>query len=549
MVSRNEVDLLKLTAMSLVLFKKIKIAFVFVLLSTYFSFSSFIVSAQQAGSLPRTTPEAEGISSRAVIDFLKAAEESRNEFHSFMMLRHGKVVAECWWAPYSADLKHTMYSVSKSFTATAIGFAVTEKKISVHDKVISFFPDQLPDTVSEYLKQLTIKDLLTMTVGHQTDPTGQVASRQVDWVRGFLSMPIVHQPGSKFLYNSLATYVLSAIIQKVTGERVIDYLQSRLFIPLGIKHIDWETDPKGINTGGWGLRLKTEDMARFGQLFLQKGKWNGKQLLPASWVEEATSKKIDQDPQASQARKDSSDWLQGYCYQMWRSRHNSYRGDGAYGQYILVLPDQDAVIIITSETSNMQSELNLVWKYLVPAFTEKLPEDRKSLAELKTLLSSRKLDMPAGEKNKTLPSVSGKTFNIHSASSPLTRFKVEFSNSGCMVTFTDSITHRISFGQNKWIAGETARYGPYLVGSFKGNRKGLPGFKVRSSYNWKDSSTLQLTVRYIESPHTEFITCKFEKGEVLLEFTNSFNQSGKGVWHRGNLSEATAIRRMQPVEK
>ena len=187
-------------------------------------------------------------------------------------------------------------------------------------------------------------------------------------MKKFLSIPIINEPGSKFLYNSLATYMLSAIVQKVTGEKVVDYLTPRLFEPLGIQGMDWEVDPMGINTGGWGLRVKTEDLAKFGQLYLQKGMWNGKQIIPADWIEEATTAKIMQDPDAPQSRKDSSDWLQGYCYQFWRCRNNAYRGDGAYGQFIIVMPEKDAVVAITAETSDMQDEINLVWKFLLPAF-------------------------------------------------------------------------------------------------------------------------------------------------------------------------------------
>src|SRR4051812_30813751 len=288
-------------------------------------------NGQKSTSLPRSKPEAEGVSSRGIIQFIDAISKSNHEFHSFMVLRHGKVIAEGWWNPYQGNLKHTMYSVSKSFTATAIGFAVSEKRISVDDRVISFFPADVPDTAGAFLSQLRIKDLLSMSVGQQPDPTGDIGSKNDNWVNAFFRTPILYAPGSKFLYNSAATYVLSAIVQKVTGQRVLDYLQPRLFAPLGISGIDWEVSPQKINSGGWGLRLKTEDMAKFGQLFLQKGIWNGKQILPQAWVEQASTMKIEQDPSASQARKDSSDWLQGYCYQMWRSRNNAYRADGAFG--------------------------------------------------------------------------------------------------------------------------------------------------------------------------------------------------------------------------
>ena len=221
------------------------------------------------------------------------------------------------------------------------------------------------------------------------EPTASIRSSNGNWIRAILRTPIVNRPGSKFLYNSLSTYLLSAIVQKVTGRRVIDYLTPGFFAPLGITGMDWDVDPQGINTGGWGLRVKTEDMAKLGQLYLQKGKWDGTQILPASWVEEATTAKIDQAPGAPQSKRDSSDWMQGYCYQFWRCRHNAFRADGAYGQYIVVMPDQDAVVAITAESFDLQGELNLVWSHLLPAFRSgRLPADAEGAGTLRRRLSA-----------------------------------------------------------------------------------------------------------------------------------------------------------------
>jgi CubicO group peptidase (beta-lactamase class C family) len=323
---------------------------------------SLAADAQMMNSLPRSVPEAEGVSSEGIISFIEAAAKSKIEFHSFMFLRHGKVIAEGWWNPYRAELKHTMYSVSKSFTSTAVGFAVSENRLSVDEKVISFFPKDLPDAISPYLSALRVKDLLSMSVGQEPDPTFAIIFRDCNWMKEFLKTPIIHQPGTKFEYNTLATYMLSAIVQKTTGEKVIDYLRSRLFKPLGIEGMDWEVSRQGISVGGWGLRLKTEDMAKFGQFYLQKGNWKGRQLLPKGWIEEATASTIDHelDVNSPETKKDSSDFLQGYGYQFWRCRHNAYRADGAFGQYIFVLPDEDAVIAITAETAfpTMQDEIS-----------------------------------------------------------------------------------------------------------------------------------------------------------------------------------------------
>ena len=480
----------------------------------------------QSKSLPRSNPEAEGVSSQSILDFIDAVANSKHEFHSIMVLRHGKVIAEAWWAPYRPDLKHTMYSVSKSFTSTAIGFAVSEKRLTVEDKVLSFFPEYSPDSVSPNLAELRVKDLLSMSVGQSTDPTGMVVSRDSNWVKGFLALPIQYKPGSRFLYNSLATYMLSAIVQKLTGQKTIDYLKPRLFDPLGITGMDWEIDPMGRNVGGWGLRVKTEDMAKFGLLYLQKGKWNGEQILPEAWIEEATTKKIDQAPTATDSVRRVNDWVQGYCYQFWRSRYNSYRGDGAFGQYILVWPEQDAVVIITSETSSMQGELDLVFKHLLPGFkTGTLPADKKTLSALKQRLASLSLPKPAaGINSSTAQKISGKTFDL--ASNQTNYNEISFKNAGKDLQVdlkSDKARYKISFASGAWKFGETQKLGPSLVARAKAHFKGLPPSKIAGSYRWKDENTLELTLRYIDSPHTETILCKFDQTDIAIDISNSFD--------------------------
>ena len=329
-----------------------------------------LVNYHEAFSLlPRSTPEAEGVKAKNFEKYLEAVEEAGQELHSLMVLRHGKVIFEKWLGEHGPTIPHVMHSVSKSFTATAIGFAVQEKLLKVSDKVIEYFPDELPEEVSPYLKQLEIRHLLTMTVGHDTDPTRPIRQNEDNWERAFLAFPIKHEPGKKFVYNSMATYMLSAIIQKVTDEKVIDYLYPRLFRKLGINGINWQESPSDVNTGGWGLFLKTEDMAKMGQFMLQQGKWEGEQLLPVSWFEEATTAFTKQPPVWVKEDADfsKSDWVQGYGYQLWRCRHNAFRADGAVGQFIIVLPEQNAVIVTTANINNMQAEINLIWKYLLKA--------------------------------------------------------------------------------------------------------------------------------------------------------------------------------------
>lgn len=500
---------------------RIKRIFVFVLILQLFS--NFTSLSQQ---LPRSTPESQGVSSKAIYEFVDAADKSKHEFHSFMIIRHGKVIAEGWWNPYKPELKHTMYSVSKSFTSTAIGFAVSEKLLTVNDKVISFFPNDLPDSISSNLNELTIKDLLSMSAGQDPDPTSSIRNWNTNWVKSFLAVPFLYKPGTKFLYNSVATFMLSAIIQKVTGEKLIDFLKPRLFDPLGIEEIDWEINPMAINTGGWGLRIKTEDLAKFGLLYLQNGNWNGKQLLSKEWIEEATTMKILQSPEVSKEKREQNDWLQGYGYKFWRCRYGAFRGDGAFGQFIVMMPEQDAVIAITAESFDLQDELNFVWKYLLPAFNNiKLDEDATSYALLKNRISS--LALPK-QKPKSFvereQKIQGKVFQFDKNELQLKTILFGFSDSKCKVTIEyNNEKFDLIFGLGNWELSETMRRGPNLIGNAKFSFVGLPPSKIAASYSWIDENTLELILRYIESPHTEKFTCRFENNSVTLEIKSSIN--------------------------
>lgn len=347
------------------------------------------ISLGESTSLPRATPESQGISSAAIRSFVEAANEQVQSMHSFMFVRHGKVIAEGWWAPEAAEKPHILWSLSKSFTSTAVGLAVAEGKLNIDDKVLSFFPEDAPAEPSENLKALRVRDLLTMSAGHTAEPWW---SRDDVWTKRFLAQTVVHKPGSTFRYNTPATYMQSAIVQKVTGQTVVDYLTPRLFEPLGIDKPTWDQSPQGISIGGYGLYLKTEDIAKFGQLYLQKGQWNGKQLIPADWVALATGKQVENDKAPSAG---NPDWRQGYGFQFWQCRHGAFRGDGKDGQFCIVLPEQDAVIAITAKTRNMQRQLDLVWEHLLPAFQdEALADNSAEQDKLQSTLAGLKLPDP-----------------------------------------------------------------------------------------------------------------------------------------------------------
>lgn len=492
------------------------------------------------GSLPRSVPESQSVASSALLEFLSAATRANCELHSLMVVRYGHVIAEGWCAPYRRDAVHSLYSLSKSFTSTAVGFAVAESKLEVSDSVIQFFPDKLPEKISSNLAALRVEHLLTMSVGHDTDPT-EAMTQSEDWVKTFLASPIEHVPGSVFFYNTAASYVLSAIVQKVTSQKIIDYLEPRLFGPLQIGKKRWESCPQGINTGGWGLSVTTESLAKFGQLYLQKGRWNGKQLLPADWIEAATTAKIQQpaswntpayfgadiDPAAAlEYLKQTNDWYQGYGYQFWRCRHGAYRGDGAFGQMCIVIPDKDAVVAITTRTMDMQALMDLVWQILLPAMQDKaLPN--ASDANLRHRFETMALPLPKG--NPTSAIVKSKTdliFKLESNSLTAEIASFRFHDDACtfMLKSTEGAS-AIRCGIGKWVDGTTDMPGtpPKFI-----SVADLRPARVAATGAWKDESTFLMQWRYYEMPHYDIVTCRFDGDRISIEFENDMVESSNG---------------------
>jgi CubicO group peptidase (beta-lactamase class C family) len=452
-------------------------------------------------TFPRSTPESQGIAASAILDFVESADRDIAEMHSFMLVRHGHVVAEGWWSPYDAATRHQLYSLSKSFTSTAAGLAIADGKFNLDDRVVSFFPGEAPDEPSENLRAMRVRDLLSMSTGHQTQPN--VSSSDQPWTTTFLNHPVPHKPGTHFLYNTPATYMVSAIVQKQTGQTVLDYLQPRLFEPLGIENPPWDTSPQGITLGGYGLSVRTEDIARLGQLYLQKGNWNGEQLLPASWVQAATSKQV------SNGSSSDSDWAQGYGFQFWRCRHDCYRGDGAFGQYCLVMPEEDTVVAITSGVKDMQSVLNLVWEKLLPALQENpLPEDTVANAELDRRLAALILPMPVGEASTQVArEVSGKQFVFPKNEQKMEMIGIECNSDGAVMNLTlrtEGTEHRVPCGIQNWKKGRLTL-------------AGFPERVVALSGAWTDSDTLTVKVCICETPHCLTLRLKFTGDQLQLD--------------------------------
>ncbi|TPW75412.1 serine hydrolase domain-containing protein [Schumannella soli] len=321
-----------------------------------------------AGRLPRAHPAALGVDP-AAIERLTASLTRIGGVHSLMVVRRGQVVGEGWWAPYRAELPHTLNSVSKSVTALAVGVAIDEGLLGLDDRVIDLLPEDAPAQPSERLQRLTVRHLLTMSRGCSEPDFDGVRSRQTaEAVCFVLNEPLDHEPGERFVYSTGTTFLVAAILQRLTGGRLLDFVADRLFGPLGITTRDWDSSADGVDLGGSGLHLRTEELALLGQLLLQRGAWGGRQLVPADWLDLATSPQIattDVAPFAGGA-PGPGDWELGYGFQFWRSRHGAYRADGAFGQFIVVLPELETVVVTTAGLDPMDAVLDAIWTDLLP---------------------------------------------------------------------------------------------------------------------------------------------------------------------------------------
>lgn len=443
-----------------------------------------------AKSLPRATPESVGIPSGALIKLYQALE--KQEVHSCMVLRHGKVVSEGWWGPFQQSDPHILFSLSKSFTSTAIGLAVGEGKLTLEDRVLEFFPDLNPKEPSENLKQMRVRDLLTMSCGHETE-----AWPGTDWGAGgglrasFLRHPVPHIPGKKFFYNSLATYMCSAIIQKLTDQKVSEYLKPRLFDPLGIESFKWDRSPEDIEFGGWGLYLATESIAKFGQMLLQDGWWEGKRLIPATWIAQASAKQV------SNGDGGTNDWGHGYGFQFWRCQTDCFRGDGAFGQLCVVIPRLDMVIAVTACVDDIGAELRCLWDELLPQVQPKAIKPSKDLDKLKAKLASLKLPLAQGDKGAPAnPAVSGR-YRLTDETLKEAGFVLEASS--VHVELTGPKEH-VSFaaGFKDWVKGK------------------IDGEDIAASAAWKKDGSLAIKFRFTGGTYGEDWVCSVETGELKI---------------------------------
>ncbi|MBR0459001.1 MAG: serine hydrolase [Victivallales bacterium] len=378
-----------------------------------------------AGFPVATTPEELGIPTSALLQFQKDLD-AMPSLHGVIALRHGKVFLCTSWAPFDLESKGILHSLSKSFTSAAIGIAQSEGYLNINDTLLKYFPEYEDAVTDEKMRVLTLRDLLTMTSGHADCAMAQLRTAPTEWVRCFLATQLQYAPGTHFAYNSAGTHMLAAVVHKTTGQNVREYLMPRLFEPLDILPGLWENSSEDINCGGWGLLLSTADIAKFAQCLLQNGSWNGKQLIPADYLAEATRKQSDN------SRNERADWKLGYGYQFWRSQHG-YRGDGAFGQLAIVIPELDLAIALNSTVHNFQDLLDLIWKFVEQLQDAPLPPCSPELLARSDALMTDRFDawLAAGAQGK--PSTRS-VHNVLFHSNELTA-SFDASSTRCALTF------------------------------------------------------------------------------------------------------------------
>jgi CubicO group peptidase (beta-lactamase class C family) len=459
-------------------------------------------------ALPRSSPESQGVDPAGILAFLDDLESAPDiEMHSLMIIRHGQVVAEGWWSPYLPEQAHLLYSLSKSFTSTAAAFAIAEGLLDLDATVLSYFPELDREITDRRSRSILVRHVAAMASGHIEETIERtLALDPVEPVRGFLLIPPDREPGSVFAYNQPCTYTLAAILQRLTGQTLIEYLRPRLFDPLGIGQAGWQQDAAGRDIGFTGLHATTDAIGRLGLLYLQRGVWNGQRLLSEQWVADATRVQVETRVGMEDPNEAKPDWQQGYGFQFWMARAG-YRGDGAYGQFCVVLPEQDAVIATTAGTENMQGILDAVWANLLPAMRAAPLEPSPVADQLAARLDGLEL---AAFQAKRAPDSSVAawaeasfvpTGGVCEAQPTLTAVRLRHDGELWQLTFVEGDA---AFGATVGVAGWRT--------NLTETDHGKTGVPLAISGGWTDEDTFRAEVIFLETPHRLGLTCSLADG-------------------------------------
>lgn len=459
--------------------------------------------------MARSSPSQAGIDADRVMDFLDDVERAGLELHSLMLHRHGHVAVEGWRWPYTAERPRVLHSTTKSFTACAIGLAIDEGRFGLSDKVLSFFPGELPPDVSENLAAMTVEDLLTMRTGQASETSGSLwRSIESSWIAEFFKIPVVHPPGSTFVYTSAASYMLSAILSRVTGQTLHAYLKPRLFEPLGIEGESWDMGPDGINPGGNGLTARTVDMLKLGILHAQDGMWEGKRVLPESWVREATR------PQG----RDGGDGSSKYGYHWVIRPQHAFSAIGVFMQTVIVYREHGATLAVTGAIENSGVLFPHVERHFPMAFGREA--GAAADARLHERLVQWKQPCAAGPSTSVLQQrISGTTFAMQSNAAGVTQVRLDFAGDRCEFRLFDAEgEHRVTAGMGCWIEGRTNVPGRDLHHGYR-----LRDAVVIASTRWVDERTLEMEWIFVETAFRDTVTCVFEGDGITVKRAVNIN--------------------------
>ena len=475
----------------------------------------------QADGWQRGTPASVGVDPGGIVHFLDRARSLGLELHSFMLFRAGQVIAEGWWKPYAAHRPHMLHSLTKSFTACGVGLAVEAGLFGLDDKLALFFPEQVPTGPVGHLGDITVRDLLTMRTGHAQGISGGAWRQlQTSWVSAFFRTPVPEPPGQRFVYSSASSYMLSALVQRCSGVTLHDFLRPRLLEPLGMSDFTWDLCPNGVNPGGNGVSCLTSDLLRLGILHLQGGLWNGRQLLPRRWVEQATRASVA-EASASDAPErhlplptgHSGPPPMGYGYHWWVGPGSAYYASGLFGQYSIVLPEQDAVLAVTAALGQSDRRLlDLVWQDLRPALGAGCGGGADALR-----LADLALDLPPlGASPADRPT---QCYDIQPNADGVRSVALGITNGVCAFTLEDVRgTHSIRAGFRQWMEGTTTMSGAPLHHQYEPAE-----LRVVAGAVWEDDRTLVMTWVFVETAFRDQVVLRFADQTVRLSRSVNVN--------------------------
>ena len=475
----------------------------------------------------KATPEAMGVRSEDIMSYLDALEASTTEMHGLMILRHGKLITEGWWAPFGPGLRHGLQSHTKTYAATAVGIAYTEGILKLDERIIDIFPEDAPAEPSENLKLLTVRDVLCMGCGMDTMPMpGE------NWVRDFLHTPVNHKPGTTYMYNSMGSTLLGSIVRKKTGLGLHDYLTPRLFNKIGIDpdNLRWACMPDGIEVGGGGLYAATEDNLRLLKLYADGGVWEGERILAEDYVKLATTNQNDSASEAA-VNPPATDNFLGYGFQIWMCKPNrAYRADGAMGQFTIVLPEQDMLIAITETAPGAhwaQNTLDVTWDFVEKVTSaEALPENEAAYGKLQQRLARLNVGNPPCQPYSPMTAqISGKTIRMKSGlftpfggnfmtgegPDPIREFTLDFDVYGCMWSFETASGRKESLR----VSTSGTRFSNLV-----GNAADCTQLCLCDGW-WPQENVFELHSRWVETCLLDVYTLTFEGDTVKITAGNN----------------------------